>query len=90
LGLSFILHIWRQYENPRKIRKILLPYKERHKIGNEKEKNKHVDVDMYATNEMTLEHIITRAWSVRGCTSLVAQNASLALDIFMEDMSVHL
>jgi hypothetical protein len=49
-----------------------------------------VDVDKFVTNEMALEHTIMRAWSVRGCTSLVAQNASLASDIVMEDMFVQL
>jgi hypothetical protein len=58
-------------------------------FGNEKEKYKHMDVDKSITNELSvLEHISMRAWSIRGCTSLVAQNAFHTLDKVMEKMSV--
>jgi hypothetical protein len=59
-------------------------------FGNEKEKCKPMDANKFATNESILEHTSMRAWSIKGCTSLVAQNTFHTLDIVMEKMSIQL
>jgi hypothetical protein len=59
-------------------------------IGNGNKKCKPMDANKFATNESVLEHTSMKAWSIRGCTSLVAQNAFHTLDIVMEKMSIQL
>jgi hypothetical protein len=49
-----------------------------------------VDENKFATNELAFEHTLMRAWSVRGCASLITWNAFLALDIIKEDMFIQL
>jgi len=47
---------------------------------------KPMDADKFTTNELALEHTSMRAYNIKACTFLVAQNGFLAFDIVIEDL----